>query len=344
MRGWRPLLIILAIAAVAMSCPSAVVAEDSEPFQVLIDYSHGQGSVDVRADALLISSLQDSGFKISRIVNSLNATLLSKSSVLIIGPVQWPINGFTFDEINAIAEWFESGNKLLWVGCDSDYVSDTTGQWVNDNMTALLRAVGSQVYPEPTQVIDSESNCGQEHTAVANKTSQNPMIQQAVEGVEGILMHGGTLLYGTTTSLPANPIPLEQYALPNVYPLLYYSPAAFIFDYDEALLPVAHNDGQEGEFVACTMEVRESSVIIVSGASPYGSSTSMSSNEYFSTQLDGLRFVSQTIMYGMDLAASKPAFRMSYLSDQLSSAYPILLVSILVPLCYLIRRDHLRLS
>ncbi|MHA2141018.1 MAG: hypothetical protein ACXADC_11105 [Candidatus Thorarchaeota archaeon] len=344
MRGWRPLLIILAIAAVALSCPTAAVAEQSEGLQILIDYSHGQGSVDVRTDALLVDDLQDSGFEVVRILEGLNATQLSKASVLIMGPVQWSINGLTAEEIEAVAEWFSSGNKLIWIGCDSDYISDTTGQWVNDNMTALLRAVGSHVYPEPTQVIDSESHLGQEHIVVANSTSQAPMIQKAVEGVDGILMHGGTLLYGSTSSYTINPIPLENYALPNVHPLLFYSPAAIIYDYDDTLLPFAHRDGQEGQFVACTIETKESSVIVVSGASPYGSSSSMSSNEYSSTQLDGLRFVSQTINHGVDLAASRPVFRTTNLLDQLSSIYPMLLASIIVPLIYLIRRDNTRTS
>ena len=101
--------------------------------------------------------------------------------------------------------------------------------------------------------------------------SKNPFVSDIVEGVDAVLMHGATCLYGSDSDTPdslTNPVQLENTTIANVTPFLYYSPSAYISDQD-MIPPLAHNNGDNGSFVACTIEIHaglnKSGVIVVSG-------------------------------------------------------------------------------
>jgi hypothetical protein len=267
---------------------------------VVIDMTHGQYSAYVidEEDAWLKNNLSVLGYDSVYAYGGINDTILTYCDALIIGGIYGEDSGLAQAEIDAIADWFNEGYKFLWVGSDSDYGD---GQYIIDNATAILESVGSHVYPEPTQIADAESNCGdQSYRCVANVTSDDPFVADLVEGVEAVLMHGPTFVYGSTSGIPgaADAVSLEDTDIENVYPLLYYSPAATISDTD-LTPPYTANDGDQGAFTASTIEFKAGAagtgVIAVSGASPYGDYQPMSTEEYYGVPLQGMEFVTQTI-------------------------------------------------
>ncbi|MHA1246889.1 MAG: hypothetical protein ACTSPE_06140 [Candidatus Thorarchaeota archaeon] len=281
------------------------IAREDAP-TIVFDFSHGQYSTKLinTTDLQLAENLTAMGYNIVWAMGGINDSILSDAVGLVLASVYGEANGFLQSEIQAIADWFNDGGKLLWVGCDSDY----SGAYINDNMTAILEAVGSHVYPEPTSIEDPVSNCGAGYRPVANKTSDDSYVADIVEGTTKVLMHGPTLLYGSDSDTPGenvSAVALETTTIDNVYPLLYYGGNATIVDHD-ILYPYAHKDGDKGEFVAATLEVEAgeagTGVIIVSGASPYGDYQPMCSWEYHDVELDGYNLVINGITKGISIA------------------------------------------
>ena len=279
--------IIACLFASYMAFPVAPVAADGTG-TIIIDYSHGQESSYVTAlDNNLAGNLTDMGYTCVFAKGGLNSSILGDADGLIIGSV---LNSeFTGAEINAIGAWYGTG-KFLWVGYDSDYGG---ADYIRTNMTAVLKKVGSHVYGEPTSVEDAISNCVQPYRVVATHSPY-------VAGVDAVLMHGPTLVYGSTTADPAaDTVALETTSIPNVYPILKYNESAYITDAD-LVPPIAHTNNQEGAFVAATYEMLDGGVVVVSGASPYGDYQPMCADEYYDVPLQGMTFVTTIIDGGMN--------------------------------------------
>jgi hypothetical protein len=286
---------------------------------IVFDMTHGQYSSYVidEEDTWLKNNLTAMGYKVIFAYGGLNASILADVDGLIIGGIYGEDKGFAQAEIDAVADWYNAGHKFLWVGSDSDYGD---GQYIIDNATAILESVGSHVYPEPSQIADSESNCGgQAYRCVANVTDDNPLMSDILKGVDQILMHGPTFLYGSTTGLggPTDAVSLEDTTIEHVYPVLYYSPAATISDTD-LLAPYTANDGDQGSFTAMSVELMagddDSGVLVVAGASPYGDYQPMSTDSYYGVDLSGMELCTQTIHWGMKraLASKVVVFDMSH--------------------------------
>jgi hypothetical protein len=276
---------------------------------LLIDYSHGQLGANPTVeidDLLLASELEDMGYEVIWATGGINSSILVGIDGLLLASIYNITNIYSVAEIAAIQDWFADGHRFLWVGCDSDYTSSNlSGQFINDNMALVLEAVGSHVYPEPTAVEDPTSNGGAAYRVIANQVSAAPIVSDVVEGVDTVLMHGPTLMYGSdnvdTPGVAINPVPLESNVLPNVYPLLFYSDSAIVVDGD-SISPITHTNGQTGAFVAATMEFyageSENCILVTSGASPYASYRSMHTSEYY-VNMTGNTFVLQTIDFSM---------------------------------------------
>jgi hypothetical protein len=274
---------------------------------IVFDMGHGQykDSIFSAEDAWLANNLTDAGFQVVWAWGGLNDTILARARGLIIGAIYGTTNGFTGAEITAVDDWFSEGNKFLWVGSDSDYAGYA---YINNNASLILDAVGSHVYPEAISISDAYSNCNASYRVVANGTSTDAFVADVVDGVDAVLMHGPTSLYGSTSGAEGTDVvALENTTIENVYPLLYYGGSATISDAD--LVPaLAHSDGDSGMFVATTIEINAgedgTGVIVVSGASPYGDYQPMTTNEYYEVPLTGMTFVTQVIEFGMDFAMS----------------------------------------
>ena len=279
--------------------------------KIVFDYSHGQESSNtdvVTADANLEGNLTAMGYEVVWARGGINATILSDAVGFVAGSIYGAGNEYLAAEVTAIADWFNAGNKFMWIGYDSDYTSaPDAGQWNNDNMTMLLEAVGSHVYGEPTAVEDPVSNAGAGYRPVANTTTTNADLAALVDGVSAVLMHGPTLLFGDEDgSYDSSPVALETNSIDNVYPLLFYGANATINDGD-IIDPIVHTNGQQGSFVATTLETYAgedgSGALVVSGASPYGDYRPMFA-DFYNVPLDGYNLVLNCIKYGVLHATS----------------------------------------
>ncbi len=302
---------------------------------ILIDYSHGAYKASAEyLDQWLADNLTLMGFEVIFLWGGLNSTILANADGLVL-PKIWGIdNGYLPSEVTAVADWFNAGNKFLWVGGESDFVEAGGGQVVLDNQTLMLEAVGSHVYHEPTAVQDPVSYAGAAYRPIANITTDNPMLAALVEGVDKVLVHSPTCLYGSDSATPAegvNPVALETTSIDDVYVLLQHSNNGTIVDSD-LTAPYAHTNGQRGPFASVTLELNAgedgSGAIVVSGGNVVGHYWPMTESTYANvTGMDGMRFVKNTIMYGMlhamtDQGQGKILFDYSH-GTYKASAYPV---------------------
>jgi len=283
--------------------PAKVRAQDAG--KIVFDYSHGQYSDYIAGnethpgqDWHLRKNLTDMGWEVVWAFGGLNDSVLSDADALMVAGIYGEQAGFAQSEIDAVADWFNAGNKFLWVGSDSDYGG---ASYINANMSAMLEAVGSHIYPEPTSVEDPESNCDAAYRVVANETSDDPYVADIVDGVSKVMMHGPTCLYGSTSATAGeDAVALEETDIENVYPLSYYGDAAFITDAD-LIAPYGHDNGDEGPLVATAVEVNAgeagNGIILVSGASMYGDYQPMFTEEYKDVTMDGYNLILNAISW-----------------------------------------------
>ncbi|TFH03965.1 MAG: hypothetical protein E4H14_15720 [Candidatus Thorarchaeota archaeon] len=279
--------------------------------KIVFDMGHAQykDSVFIKEDAMLVTNLTAMDYEAIWAWGGINATILENATGLITGAIYGTTNGYTAAEVSAIETWFNAGHKFLWVGADSDYGGYA---YINNNASMILNAVGSHVYPEAISISDAYSSANSSYRVVANMTSTNAFVADIVDGVDKVLMHGPTSLYGSTSGVQKTTVvALENTTIPNVYPLLFYGASATISDAD--LVPaLAHNDGEAGNFVAMTIEVNAgeagNGVIVVSGASPYGDYMPMTATSYYTIPaMQGNLLVYQAIDFGMTYATTLPA-------------------------------------
>ena len=310
MRKVAAMLIVVTLFApyfISVGVVPAKVSALADPIvpTIVFDMGHSQykDSIFTAEDAWLENNLTAMGFNVIWAWGGLNDTILEDASGLVIGAIYGATSGFTAAEITAVDDWFAEGNKFLWVGSDSDYGG---AAYINANASLILEAVGSHVYPEQISISDAYSNCNSSYRVVANGTSTDPFVADIVDGVDAVLMHGPTSLYGSSSAASdADIVTLESTTIENVYPLLYYGGSATITDSD-LVPPLGNNDGDEGAFVAVTLEINAgdagTGVIVVSGASPYGDYQPMTTNEYYTVPLTGMLFVTQTFEFAMNYA------------------------------------------
>ncbi|MHA2425650.1 MAG: hypothetical protein ACXAEF_12745 [Candidatus Thorarchaeota archaeon] len=296
--------IIAALCAAFLVGPTPVRAAGTGT--IVFDYSHGQYSSNLwnTTDAAIAGNLTDLGYEVVFAYGGINTSILADAVGFVAGSIYGSSNGYTAAEFSAISDWFNAGNKFMWIGYDSDYAGRT---YINDNMTAILEDAGSHVYGEPLSVEDPVSNCAAGYRPVANTTSTNSFVAPIVAGVEKVLMHGPTCLYGSTSATEGTDVvALETDSIPNVYPFLYFGASATIVNAD-LVNGYAHDEGDTGSFVAATIEIGAgaagSGVIIVSGASPYGDYRPMAEGEYYDVVLTGaMDMVVNGIDFGMNQA------------------------------------------
>jgi hypothetical protein len=277
--------------------------------KIVIDMSHGQYEDYIfdSFDTWMEGNLTARGYKVVFAFGGINSTVLADADALLVGSINHEaasgVTPFEQDEYDAISAWYAQGHKFLWVSADSDYGG---GAWKTANVSVILEDVGSHVYFEPTTISDSDSYAGASYRPVANITSDAAFVADLVEGVNNVLVHSPTLIYGSTAGAPGQgAVALETGSVDNVYPVLYFFNGT-IGDQD-VTLPYVHTDGTFGSFVAMAVEVEagsaETGVIAVSGGPSYGSHAPMyADTQSGRTDLDGYKLVLQTIEWGIHTA------------------------------------------
>jgi hypothetical protein len=311
------LVLIATLFASVLAIPTPVKAQADST--IVFDISHGQeddhgGEFD-DLDVLLEGNLTAMGYTVVWAAGGINSTILADADALIIGSIFGPGHEFLAAEVTAITEWFNGGNKFLWVGYDSDYTREPTeGKFINDESDKLLEAVGSHVYGEPSALYDEVENVDDaSYRPVANETSDDPFVADIVAGVTRVMFHSGTVLYGSDSTTPGVNVEaknLEANQITNVYPLLYSSNASQIQDGDDTA-PYAHDDGATGSFVIVTLEINAgtagTSVIVVSGSNQYGGYHPLTDHQYEEEAMNGYLLVKQAIDWGINRALNPPA-------------------------------------
>ncbi|MBD3406738.1 MAG: hypothetical protein GF411_11540 [Candidatus Lokiarchaeota archaeon] len=305
-RKFASILVIMALFApyVLIGFTPTHVQAQSTSGTIVFDMSHGQYSdfIFTGQDAELQFWLEAKGYEVIWAFGGINDTILASAEGLIIGSIYGDEYTFSDAEVQAISDWFNPGNKFLWIGADSDF----SGAYINANMSKILTAVGSHVYPEQCSVEDPVSNCEAPYRPVATGYSDAEFVENITADVNATLFHGPTCLYGATGGAEgAGPVDLRTTSIPNVYIVSQYSENAKIVNPDD-VPPVAHTVDTTGDFVAMTVEVmagsHQAGIIAVSGASPYGDYQPMFNSEYYNVTLNGFKLVRQAIDWGMQLA------------------------------------------
>ena len=322
-------LLVCSVPSIASASTSST-SPDGEMGTILIDYSHGAYKASAaHLDSWLADNLTLMGFEVIFIYGGLNDTILGEADGLIL-PRVWGAAeaGYLASEVTAVGDWFNAGNKFLWIGGESDFVESNGGQSKLDNQTLMLEAVGSHVYLEPTAVQDSSNYAGASYRPVANITTSNPDLAGIVAGVDEVFMHSPTILYGSDSDTPGedvDPVALETESIENVYVIMQHSTNATIVDSD-LILPYAHTDGQVGSFVTVTLELLAgedgSGTIVVSGGNIIGSYWPMMETSYAGVEdMDGMLLVKNLIQFGLLHAMTEQADGQIILFDYSHGAY-----------------------
>jgi hypothetical protein len=289
--------------------------------KIVIDVSHGQVGRTRRTGvfANVQGNLTSWGYEFVEAKGGINSTVLTGAGMLLLGSVFQ--KNFTESEVQAIVEWFNQGEKAIWVGSDSDFGN---GTYIIDNANRVLEALGSKIRAEPTQVLDPVSNAAADYRVVANVVNQDPDVADITAGVSKILFHGPTILAGVQGNAW---VALETTELENVYWVLKTSPDSIIVDTD-LVPPKAHTNGAKGSFVVMAVEkfagARSSSKIIVSGSDAYGDYEPVFQWAYYGVALDGPALVRNSV--GWALKAESPPTFLDLYSTWIMVAIAIIIV------------------
>ena len=99
-------------------------------------------------------------------------------------------NIFSAANLSAIEAWFEQGDKLLWVGGESDYAGYYQA---NHTSNPLLEQISSDLRLDSGSVEDPTSNDAAAYRVVVNETGvSSDMTDYVTEGFNQVVMHGPT--------------------------------------------------------------------------------------------------------------------------------------------------------
>ncbi len=169
----------------------------------------------------LYLNLSESGNAV--VLNDAKFRLDSRADALFIPD---PYTEFTTIEKQMIKDWFDQGDKLLFISGDSDY----GGYFQPSHVNNLLTYLESHVRLDSTAIYDSVYNDDADFrvAAVTYGVTQTALI--ASEGcMAGIMMHAPCAILGYNDS---KYVDLRNTTLPNVEVLLSYSENATSYDSD----------------------------------------------------------------------------------------------------------------
>ncbi len=127
-------------------------AQQQDSIVIAFDIGHnGYHTRDFELSEAVYSQLEAWGYQVVNITE-FNSSSLSNVDILItFAPTKSiTLPQFTTAELQALTDWFNQGNKAIWVTGDSDF-SDTNGT-VAAGINGLLEAIGSNVLVEQASV------------------------------------------------------------------------------------------------------------------------------------------------------------------------------------------------
>ncbi len=245
-----------------------------------------------------------------REVNGLTSANLQGLDALILAKIHNPSFNYTSDEISAIASWFTSGGKFLWIGADSDFVEPyytaDVGGFKQDQANRVLAAIGSSLRIEYASVEDvvGIAAAGAPYRVYANATAGGAN----AEGVAGtitkdaprVLFHGPSFVVGFKDG---KFVPFNQVEDENTFWIYRTTDKATVVH--NVLYPAQTvSAGQKGQFVlAAAQRIKvdsKYSKVLAAGESIMGDRNGMTSVERGVT-LFGHVFIMNALAWGTTL-------------------------------------------
>ncbi|MFW9930040.1 MAG: hypothetical protein ACFFD1_11665, partial [Candidatus Thorarchaeota archaeon] len=219
---------------------------------VLIDVAHNLHTSDFVA---FRNYLLTWGFDVIWNTKSWTSNTFTNVDIMIIPSLY--IN-LTVAEINYAKTWFDSGNKSLWIGAESDFGSNYN--WALRANT-LLNAVGSSIYIESSS-LESEYNIGGAAYRVSgtiyNKQDSNAKFLTSQLPYQD--SNANALFFGPCSVIGKNSngtyANLETNYFPNVEWVVKTKNATVVLntDVNQAEGAQVHSNNQYGEFVLMALQ------------------------------------------------------------------------------------------
>jgi hypothetical protein len=250
-------LILLSTLFISMTSIALVGAESSGKVVV-----HMKGALE--ADDNLKAAMEDYSYvDWSVVTEPLTASDLEGADMLVMIQAD-PAVEYTEAELSALTEWFDEGNKLLWVASDSDYPDGQELRPPDANI--VLEAVGSKLRGENGETQDPVVNFDAAYRVKAVSTNCAPEYKFLVAGVTYAQFHGCGVIIGY---LNGNYYALDETDIDGVYVIMTTSDSGVISD-ESAPAPEAHSPGQEGNFAMMVLEeMPNSDYVIATSDAPF---------------------------------------------------------------------------
>ena len=321
-------LILLSVIALAvlLALPATVSAARVPGIVILLDLSHMQrtGGVEeimkIIPEAhwvILVKSEEDidalpafvKNYASEIRVGEFTSENLEGVDMVIIGqPQTLPSE----DEVAAIAEWFNSSQKVIWLAGDSDYPaqgSETSQEFAN----IILDAIGSHLRLDYVSVEDPVSCAVKPYRVIG---IVDPPKELAVLGyaAKKVLFHGpGAVAVVLPDGTWANPL---TNPVKNVYVIVRTTENGRIVEHQPAgpgapgHLGIAYSVGMEGKFPLLAVEVMPNgNKVIVSGETPYSGYQAGVTWTYYGQLLDGLRFFRNMVLWATGYMGELKAYQ-----------------------------------
>ncbi|WP_440059400.1 hypothetical protein ACSU1N_06330 [Thermogladius sp. 4427co] len=307
------LLPLLVIAIITPLMTPVALSQTAKKVTVMADLAHGE------SDKYLNYIIGNITF-VNWVVNKdpITPDKLANVDILLIGQ---PTVAFSADEINAIINWLDTGNKALWVGGDSDYGNGyQTIQIVNN----LMAAIGSKLRLEQGAVYSNYNGTysygGSDWPVTAKayyrmlafvEPDNRPDLftQILTAGItKPILMHGPDCVIWVDSSGKYHD-PVTDIA-PDLIRLVLYHYAHIGVNYAN-WAPLVYDplkySNDNNTFVAYMAEYwsDKNDIIVLSGESIYGDYEPAWSSMYYGIPLDGPRWVTNFIAWLATIITSR---------------------------------------
>ena len=295
------LLIALALTLAISIPPKGSTAERT--LKVAVDLAHGESD---KYLSYIVGNITFVEWKLITPGTTITSDLLSDVDILLIGQ---PTQPFTADEIAAIVQWFNSGNKAVWIAADSDY--GTTGPVSQDIANTLLEAVGTKLRADLGSLYDNV-NCAAAYYRVLLRVMPDELFELYTniisEGItKPVLGHGpGLLVWVDESGAYHDPAKETFPGLIRIvwsYETAYFAennpPYSHVYD---ALVDI----NRTFVFLAAEYMHGLNNIVVASGESPYGDYEPTWSSRYYGVDLDGPQFVTNMIKWFVKVLTEGP--------------------------------------
>ncbi len=298
------LLLLIAFASIltASILPRGSTAERT--LRVAVDLAHGESD---KYLSYIVGNITFVEWKLITPGTTITSDLLSDVDILLIGQ---PTQPFTADEIIAIVQWFNSGNKAVWIAADSDY--GTMGPVSQEIANVLLEAIGTKLRVDLGSLYDNVHNAGGAYYRVLLRVMPDKVFELYTDIIsEGItkpvLGHGPGLLVWVDES-GAYHDPAKK-TFPGLVRIVWSYETAYFAENNPPYSHVYDSlIDRDRAFVFLAAEYMRglNNIVVASGESPYGDYEPTWSSRYYGVDLDGPLFVTNMIKWFVKVLTEGP--------------------------------------